>query len=63
MLVFIEGTVVKQRLMNMRELRQMGAVDEWVLVYVIVPPACEQQWCGFREEMPLLHMLIYSSSV
>ena len=30
--MIIEGTVVKQRLMNMRELRQMGAVDEWVHV-------------------------------
>jgi hypothetical protein len=43
MLLFIEGTVVKQRLMNMQELRQMGAVDEWVWVYVVIPPpACEQ---------------------
>jgi cation-transporting ATPase 13A1 len=33
MLLIIEGTVVKQRLYNVRELRQMGAVDERVNVF------------------------------
>lgn len=33
MLLIIEGTVVKQRLFNVRELRQMGAVDDKVNVF------------------------------